>query len=429
MRRVSSWFLPILIVATFVAAEPALEEEGRSFVALLDNGDYAGAVVQFDETMSAAMPEAKMKATWEEVLSQAGAFVEQLGVTKERYQGYDIAVVTCRFEQADLAVKVVFDDSRRIAGLFFAPAGKAPTPAYADSESFSESEVVVGEGEWALPGTLAVPSGDGPFPAVVLVHGSGPNDRDETIGPNKPFRDIAWGLANPDARGEAGGRHPRVDGPGGEHRRLPGRGPPAARAEGDPRGRHLRRGAQPGGHARPADRHAGRSDPWFRRSRRPGPAAARADTGATRLHRPSGRRGHRGRKARDRGGPQGRREDQRAERGGDRARPGARPGSGIAILARPMWSSWSTPSSTTCSSRARGRARRPSIRCPATSRRKSSETSPTGYGSRLEDSPALDRLDVPPPLGPALALGLRSWLHRKSGALVRHLGDLDVAGG
>jgi len=31
---------------------------------------------------------------------------------------------------------------------------------------------------------------------VILVHGSGPHDRDETIGPNKPFRDLAWGLAN-----------------------------------------------------------------------------------------------------------------------------------------------------------------------------------------------------------------------------------------
>jgi dienelactone hydrolase len=29
-----------------------------------------------------------------------------------------------------------------------------------------------------------------------LVHGSGPNDRDETIGPNKPFKDLAWGLAS-----------------------------------------------------------------------------------------------------------------------------------------------------------------------------------------------------------------------------------------
>ena len=30
----------------------------------------------------------------------------------------------------------------------------------------------------------------------MLVHGSGPNDRDETILANKPFRDLAWGLAS-----------------------------------------------------------------------------------------------------------------------------------------------------------------------------------------------------------------------------------------
>src|SRR6185437_11029464 len=46
-----------------------------------------------------------------------------------------------------------------------------------------------------LPGTLTVPAGDGPFPAVLLIAGSGPNDRDETIGPNKPFADLARALA------------------------------------------------------------------------------------------------------------------------------------------------------------------------------------------------------------------------------------------
>ncbi|MBC7258671.1 MAG: alpha/beta fold hydrolase [Chloroflexi bacterium] len=46
-----------------------------------------------------------------------------------------------------------------------------------------------------MPATLTMPNGPGPFPAVVLVHGSGPNDRDESIGPNKPFKDLAWGLA------------------------------------------------------------------------------------------------------------------------------------------------------------------------------------------------------------------------------------------
>lgn len=47
-----------------------------------------------------------------------------------------------------------------------------------------------------VPGTLALPAaGEGPWPAVVFLHGSGPNDRDETIGPNKPLRDLAWQLA------------------------------------------------------------------------------------------------------------------------------------------------------------------------------------------------------------------------------------------
>ena len=47
----------------------------------------------------------------------------------------------------------------------------------------------------ALPGTLFLPNGVEKAAAVVLVHGSGPNDRDETLGPNRPFRDLATGLA------------------------------------------------------------------------------------------------------------------------------------------------------------------------------------------------------------------------------------------
>src|SRR4030095_4578102 len=62
--------------------------------------------------------------------------------------------------------------------------------------SYAETEVTVGSGEWTLPGTLTLPAGAGPLPAVFLVHGSAPHDRAETLGPNKPFKDLALGLAS-----------------------------------------------------------------------------------------------------------------------------------------------------------------------------------------------------------------------------------------
>lgn len=45
------------------------------------------------------------------------------------------------------------------------------------------------------PAVLCLPKSPASVPVVVMLAGSGPNDRDETIGPNKPFRDLAWGLA------------------------------------------------------------------------------------------------------------------------------------------------------------------------------------------------------------------------------------------
>jgi dienelactone hydrolase len=54
---------------------------------------------------------------------------------------------------------------------------------------------VLGAGPTAVSGTLSLPHEQGSRPAVVLLAGSGPNDRDETIGRNKPFKDLAWGLA------------------------------------------------------------------------------------------------------------------------------------------------------------------------------------------------------------------------------------------
>ena len=170
----------------------------RQFVESLRKKEYAGAAGRFDAVMRKAMPPEKLQEVWEGILGGTGPFQETTGVRTEKAGKFTIVLVTCRFEKAALDVKVVFGEGNDITGLWFAPAGagKYVPPAYVKRDAFEEKEVRVGSGLWVLPGTLCLPKGTGPFAAVVLVHGSGPNDRDETIGPNRPFRDLAWGLAS-----------------------------------------------------------------------------------------------------------------------------------------------------------------------------------------------------------------------------------------
>ena len=57
-------------------------------------------------------------------------------------------------------------------------------------------KIIVGEGtEYPLNGLLTLPDGDGPFPALVMVHGSGASNMDEKVMKLTPFKDLAEGLA------------------------------------------------------------------------------------------------------------------------------------------------------------------------------------------------------------------------------------------
>ncbi len=55
-----------------------------------------------------------------------------------------------------------------------------PFPYRSEAVRFQNGEVM-------LAGTLTLPEGEGPFAAVLLITGSGPQDRDETIAGHKPF--------------------------------------------------------------------------------------------------------------------------------------------------------------------------------------------------------------------------------------------------
>lgn len=120
--------LMLMLGTLFVACDreqtisaPELTGPAKDFVGMLAKGDYASAVVKFDETMKGAMPVETLEQAWQSLLGKTGPFEKIVGVSQRKEQGYDVVLVTCDFENTQLDVKVVYNDKKEISGLWFQP--------------------------------------------------------------------------------------------------------------------------------------------------------------------------------------------------------------------------------------------------------------------------------------------------------------------
>ena len=200
-RAAGIWFEPV----------PAdLEATVRGAVAALEKRDFPAAEARFHDKMRAALPPADLARRWTEVDAKFGAFREIDAVVPQRDPPYWQLVANCRFERSTAGVQFVFDMHGRVVGFFVGepavPASAWAPPPYVDAARFEERRVVVGS-KPPLPGALVVPKGVAKAPVVILVHGSGPGDMDESISLNRAYRmfkDLAFGLGS---RGIAVLRH------------------------------------------------------------------------------------------------------------------------------------------------------------------------------------------------------------------------------
>jgi dienelactone hydrolase len=143
-----------------------------------------------------------LEAGWRAELARQGAVTTiRPPLTEPTGTGAVVVKLAVTCERGGFALIAPVTEQGQLAGLQLAPLGAAEPvapwepPAYADPRSFEEQDVRLGTGKLAVDGTLTVPHRAGPLPAVVLLAGSGSLDRDETIGRNKPLKDVAWGLA------------------------------------------------------------------------------------------------------------------------------------------------------------------------------------------------------------------------------------------
>ena len=209
MKVVSKFLLALALISLAhlsYAEGPNFEALGRGLVTQLAARQFDKVEAQFDDQMKAGLPLSKLPEVWDSILAQTGPFKGITTVKVMEKQGLHAAFVTCEFTNAALDAKIYMDDQGKVKGLFFEPASAAgsqaesaadwKTPAYVDTNTFHDRDTNIISGRWELPGVLTLPNSKTVVPAVVLVHGSGPQDADETLGPNKPFADLAYGLGS-----------------------------------------------------------------------------------------------------------------------------------------------------------------------------------------------------------------------------------------
>jgi len=160
-------------------------------------GRYEECAARFSPELRAAVSGEVLATAWKAQTDQFGP-AGGLGEASAEPAGPGLTRVQIPVRCADGEFTVVLGvaESGTIAGLRFAAAAAWSVPSYVDEKAFAERQVVLAGEPHPVPGTLTVPHGPGPWPGVVLLSGGGIFDRDETAGPNKPLKDLAWGLAS-----------------------------------------------------------------------------------------------------------------------------------------------------------------------------------------------------------------------------------------
>lgn len=183
MKYLASFSFFMFTILSF--SQNSNQEIGAKFIKLLlEEKNFHEAYSFFDESVKVKISEKLLEDADAQLGSQLGKFERILEVNKENktyfyYSG---------FEKMKIDVKITFNEEDKIIGFFFSPHKEFST------EMSLGKELVIKSGTIALKGTVLVPENNNLKKLVVFVHGSGPQDRDETIYENKPFKDIAEGL-------------------------------------------------------------------------------------------------------------------------------------------------------------------------------------------------------------------------------------------
>jgi dienelactone hydrolase len=183
---------------TFAQGIVNLINRADSFFDTMDKGNFEEAHGFFDESVKGQITPDELKLFWLRLGNSMGTYESVDGAKNSIKGDYFQVILTCGFSKGTQTFTFVFNKSEKLLGFFVTPVAadaEYAAPAYADTTLYKETEINIKFEEGQMAGVFTSPKNASNFPVVIMIHGSGPSDMDETVGPNKPFKDLAAGLA------------------------------------------------------------------------------------------------------------------------------------------------------------------------------------------------------------------------------------------
>ncbi|MBQ7986925.1 MAG: DUF3887 domain-containing protein, partial [Bacteroidaceae bacterium] len=193
MKRLCGILAALLAANSFLCAQDfAPSEQVLSFIRA---GQGDSVYARCNATMRNALTPQQLSTLWAGLERQFGTLQKaEAWEAEDAAAGYVIHMRQLQFRNQPIKAILSWNDNL-LAGLYFraVEATAPPTALQSDAEGI---DFEVQTGKILLPGTLLLPkkTAEKP-PCIILVHGSGPADRDETVGPTPFFRQLADSLA------------------------------------------------------------------------------------------------------------------------------------------------------------------------------------------------------------------------------------------
>jgi uncharacterized protein len=186
----------LLIGNCCFAQDPDADKITRNVIANLRSGNFDSVFAVFNGEMTRKISPDEIDLMWNGLIENYDSVVTAGDPSVNRRDTLVLTETRIEFAKKTLNLQLSINRSGQVCGLFFKKINPEHIPpAYINTLAFYEMKIPVPVPGIESEGVLSIPKGEGQFPLVIIVGGSGPTGKDGTLYSNKPYKDLAWALA------------------------------------------------------------------------------------------------------------------------------------------------------------------------------------------------------------------------------------------